>query len=336
MTTPENDKPTPLLPAEKLVSEEHPELHHYTDEGGLDGILKHQKLWSVQYDQMNDPTEFDYIKTLLVKAIEPRMRAFVELQQESPDAKQAIKKLGGVDRVVAHEKDFWINALYNALKMDHEKNARVVPHITSFCKHTGQSYELDNGLLSQWRAYGGKQPYALVFNTKKLEGLIRKEVDSFEYFGANFSTVFYDDDDFDIDRQFPNLIEAIYNSWVLVSRGTLPKIESFIEDLIKLSIRIKHRGFHEEREVRIVTYPRLNRQYPAPLPGIERLPLKQQFTNKKLHIELFGNGMGLLPIKRIIVGPSRNQPAAIEKARHLSHGKINIVPSQTPYLPPPP
>ncbi len=50
------------------------------------------------------------------------------------------------------------------------------PYICSFCNHAGDNeYERNNGLLSQWRGYGGEGRFALVFDTSGLDRLLSCE-----------------------------------------------------------------------------------------------------------------------------------------------------------------
>jgi hypothetical protein len=58
-------------------------------------------------------------------------------------------------------------------KAGFEKNLHIEPlaetYITSLCSHyPDHAYEVKNGLLSQWRAYGGAERYCIVFDTEKL------------------------------------------------------------------------------------------------------------------------------------------------------------------------
>lgn len=52
-----------------------PVLYHYTNTGGLEGILESGKLWATDYRYLNDASEVTYAHSLLVEAIEKRLSA---------------------------------------------------------------------------------------------------------------------------------------------------------------------------------------------------------------------------------------------------------------------
>ena len=54
---------------EPLVEAEHPELHHYTNWYGLAGILSTGILYATRYDRLNDRTEVEHFKEVLVDAL---------------------------------------------------------------------------------------------------------------------------------------------------------------------------------------------------------------------------------------------------------------------------
>ncbi len=80
------------------------------------------------------------------------------------------------------------------------------------------------------------------------------------------------------------------------------------------AVSIKHRGFAEEREVRIVAMAatKLTDDKMKGTPGYVSLPIKYIFTcerdaRKKRHIALFGPELSKLPVVKVIVGPARDQ-----------------------------
>jgi hypothetical protein len=48
----------------------------------------------------------------------------------------------------------------------------VTPYLFSFCSHQPKDESFNNGLLSQWRAYGKDGGFAIQFDTKSLERLL--------------------------------------------------------------------------------------------------------------------------------------------------------------------
>lgn len=105
----------------------------------------------------------------------------------------------------------------------------------------------------------------------------------------------------------------------------------------------KHQGFKEEAEVRIIAMAgnahtvELGRKED---PNFAFAPLKDVHTavradgSQKRFIKLF-EGLGRkLPIKRVIVGPSRHQQQNAQWVRALLGSSIPVTCSETPYLPP--
>ena len=75
---------TEITEADFLSS--HPELHHYVDFGGLEGIFKNQTLWATNYRQLNDTKETAILKQPLVQALTSRFRSLVEYRQRTEPA----------------------------------------------------------------------------------------------------------------------------------------------------------------------------------------------------------------------------------------------------------
>jgi len=111
-------------------------------------------------------------------------------------------------------------------------------------------------------------------------------------------------------------------------------------EYISASIRLKHQSFKEEREIRLSlsTYSAeaMESVY-ARSPSIAFRPGKIVRQRQKAgvnvrYIALFEQLRADLPIKRVIVRPSRNQDANLEKASDIIKGKMPVVRSATPYL----
>jgi hypothetical protein len=76
---------------------------------------------------------------------------------------------GGHSNVAASDARRLVNILYEKIF----ENSLVEPFIASFCSHTtDQSYEQENGLLSQWRGYGNDGGFCIVFDTAALLTLL--------------------------------------------------------------------------------------------------------------------------------------------------------------------
>jgi len=326
------------------VSEAYPELHHYTNRKGLDGIWTSGVLFATRYDCLNDRTEVEHLRDKLAKAVEGRIRA--ELIKEAADStkkKLELNEAGGALQVAERESSGFVEALYKTTFRDCSfGQAFAVPHIISFCSHSkDHRYEQENGLLSQWRAYGGEEGFALVFDTIGLEDRLHQEAETFFYSHLRFADVIYNDESVDFEKVCADLIEATVQ--VLVSGGG-----SGMEDLFTLFVkgatRFKHRGFREEREVRIIACPqsrefveKTHKAVGAPIPdGREaKQPHSRQREGRPdtHYIRLFdGNDGRRLPITRIIVGPHRDQSRLCREVRDFTKNAVAVVASETPFV----
>ena len=161
-----------MLPSEeKYTHLVHPELFHYTDKFGLNGIFSTQSLWATRYNCLNDSEEVFQIKPLLIQALARRWKEhLLESRKSNFALRLKITKRGGSGRAAT---DYAISAIDSLYRVSFEGNpgsvAYTTPFITSFCTHAGDSdYERHNGLLSQWRGYGRDSGFAIVFDTKSL------------------------------------------------------------------------------------------------------------------------------------------------------------------------
>ncbi len=142
-----------------------------------------------------------------------------------------------------------------------------------------------------------------------------------------------------LDVQFPSLVNAAAQSLQQFFDGT-PTPELGLTDFLTGATLLKHEGFREEREARIVAIPgtaalrdQARREQPdfpdLPTPEIRVLP-----ESDRHYIPLFDGFSARLPIERVIVGPSRNQAANAAFARDLLGPSIPVTCSATPWLPP--
>ena len=137
------------------------------------------------------------------------------------------------------------------------------------------------------------------------------------------------------------------SKFALVIRGWWPRCSQVIGALsgIKTPLfmsgatRFKHQGFREEREVRIVAIPAKRRmlereldkhpEYDAP----DRWKHVHSRASKHIrYIKLFDTISAKLPIKRIIVGPSRNQDKNFARARAIVAEAVPVTRSATPFI----
>jgi len=132
----------------------HPELHHYTNFGGLSGIYNAQTLWATNYRHLNDTKELAMLERPLIAALASRFHSLlIREQKTNPKVRRAIEDTGGeIANIAADMARDLINSFYAAAL---NNSSPLVPYITSFCTHANDPYAREHGLLSQWRGYAG-------------------------------------------------------------------------------------------------------------------------------------------------------------------------------------
>jgi hypothetical protein len=328
---------------EPPVSAENPELHHYTDRAGLEGIWESGVLFATRYDFLNDSTEIGHLRDDLLRVVQDRIRVeLLQRRRTDPKIDRLLTKEGLLN-VVRHEAENVVSVLYKAT-FEGVSRARgmAVPYITSFCSHRNDhKYEQENGLLSQWRGYGRDERYAIVFQTDKLEKLLKEEAKEFVYPALIVGNVAYNDEKLNFAERYVTLIDLVAGLWkTFVETGDTKPGDLFVPFLMASTL-MKHRAFSEEREVRFVACPTFREadeemHLAAKIsmrPGIRH---KEPYCRKRAdgtrveYIRLFGNGKRL-PIKRIVVGPHRDQQRLKQQIDTLIEGKVRVVLSQTPF-----
>ena len=143
------------------VSDEHKYLYHYTNYQGLLGILESQCIWATHFQFLNDESEFQLFKKELNEHLEPTVdKAYDDFIKQDAGAKKFLKDSGkSFKEVVKSETSVLAKAIYSG----HDDQF----YISSFSgeSKTNDIEQNENGLLSQWRAYGPDGGFILVFNT---------------------------------------------------------------------------------------------------------------------------------------------------------------------------
>jgi Protein of unknown function (DUF2971) len=320
------------------------ELHHYTTLEGLQGIIKTNTLWASHYKELNDLTEIVHLRDPLTKAVCAKITQILKHKSAvSRRFRRGVWKEGGRLKVAMHEARNWVDALYQVTFDDAAGSYPfAVPFITSFCSHAAtQRYEKEHGLLSQWRGYGGSGGYCLVFDTAKLGQLLKREGKAYYWSHLNMGTVRYAVDGINIEEAFSKLLDIATDFFSGVVEGNQrPPDDATFEAFVSGATLTKHQSFHEEQEVRIVASPgtdALVKAVQANHPEFRPSPLKvvhsRPVTNgSRRYIALFESLNARLPIKRVIIGPSRDQDTNYRTARALLHQSIKVAPSDTPYI----
>ena len=140
--------------------------------------------------------------------------------------------------------------------------------------------------------------------------------------------VIYDDNDLRIKNDFKNVFEHYPQILEILADKELGNkrelefrshFEAMHNDFLLGSTLVKHHAFREEKEIRIVVSPKTRDSFSTYNPDDPKLKKEIRYRQKDNHearyIELFGYEP--LPIKRIIVGPSRIQNLNYQKIRDI-------------------
>ena len=327
-----------------------PEVFHYTSIAALKAILQTNELWATSIKHLNDSSELEIIwpmvERMIIEQLDAEFRAFVDGKSE---LESRLSEIGDSNRVATIDGQMLMPLMRHYFVGGEEgKTDRQPPFVVSFATHSGDSandeYCSKNGMLSQWRAYGGQEGVAIVFDTRELEELLEKEGQQFEYFPLNFLDVVYYENE-SLFELFPLLIESLQSflrHFVAEDRvRALEALEGNLAgELASAAGRLKHRGFREERECRIVigVVPESMRDGFIAMGGKVTGEFKKIYYRKGMcgsvpYIRLFERLDDDLPIRRVIVGPSRNQKAISKTALDLVEGRdIQVELSETPFV----
>jgi len=203
----------------------------------------------------------------------------------------------------------------------------VIPFIFSFATHEDE-YQKQHGMLSQWRGYGGADNVAITFETKKLERLLYLEHDRFKYMPCSISDVIYFRKEVDLAEHIPDLlrylnedVENMFSRQYAGHENVGKTLENLSAQLFSVAGRVKHEAFREESECRIIAGipdgPHKDEFEEQAGSHVKRIHYRPGITDSIPYIKLFAGLGEKLPVKRIIVGPSRNQKASEYRVREL-------------------
>ena len=291
-------------------------LFHYTNEVGLQGILQNKCLWATDASATNDKSEM----VLGGKLFEKMIREWLSKKNRSC--------LGFSNLIYTTEK-----TLENYFKGI---------FLTCFST-TSEGDVLKNGLLSQWRGYGS---YAIKFkkdvllkelkNWRQEEVLIADLDQNVRYYYDSESDYeeFKKDNSLKID-EFKEFIST--DEWIKIEKKLHQKEYSSedednkIVEAIVLALTprffVKHKGFHEERERRIV----------AMVPSGSKKGLHFHAPYKR-HIKLFEEDPAIIEnaVKEIIIGPMGDQKAAKNwvdsMLREFGYKNVEVKCSEIPFI----
>ena len=149
-------------------------VFHYTNIAGLLGILEGDLLFATDYRYLNDLSEGQVIRELVLPIFESEVASITPKLIERRWLKKEFYDEHGVGshRIQAEE-------LYRSL-------ARAADNVSpffvlSFCRHEEGSAAYNQGLLSQWRGYSQGGGFAVEFDEDALDVLMEAENEQFCY-----------------------------------------------------------------------------------------------------------------------------------------------------------
>jgi hypothetical protein len=286
------------LPEPPSGSEPEPEcLYHYTDVGGLLGIVKNKCLWASDVWFMNDAREAQYGLDVIERVLISRVPA-------SDTEREVLRKAADL------------------LPSLREQDAPY-SYIACLSKEEDQ--------LSQWRAYGRPRGFSIGFDRRKLQSLYSLGL---ELGKPTYRNVSYD---VTVQEGMINMwLQTALGTPPASTAGseTDTAAWTFLMNALILIPAFKHPAFAEEREVRLQIYHGPDVMTPNILqfrsgamgvtPYIE-ISLKDSGTEK------------MTMMREVIVGPQHSQEEARRAVRQLltCYGlkDVEVRPSKIPLRP---
>jgi len=320
------------------VSEEYPYIYHYTNEAGLYGILNDECFWATHFKFLNDYTEIVLFKDKLIEHLIPHTKKYLESPSfENDHDQKVISEGGGIEKVAKDEVTKIVDDKYKVLFNGLEAEI----YITSFCAvNQKDEYLKNNGLLSQWRGYGGDGGYAIEFDSLEMENQLNSKHSNFRI-GFVFGKLIYSDDEQGYRKELSTDLDEIakyttelYDA-ILQRKQEPPSAEQAFQSFLNCITCYKHQAFKEEKEVRIAAI--LLNLKDDEENGLEKERKFRQRDGKLIpYIELFRNSGNILPIKRIIVGPHKDKECRAEALRIVLRNKrradIEVIVSDIPFI----
>ena len=138
---------------EKRVSDQYPELFHYTQVPTFEKIYKSRELWATHYENLNDSSELNQFRLKVAEYIAPHVRRNLDKRiQSDAQTVERVRRHGGIDALVKLEAEHWADIFHKKTFSDRWIKDTF---ICSFCTPDRDRKHLStHGLLSQWRGYG--------------------------------------------------------------------------------------------------------------------------------------------------------------------------------------
>jgi len=256
-----------------------PPLFHYTGAAAIRGILQSGRVWASGAQYMNDWMEVVYGYDIIMNGLR-------DLVDKSRVPKRSRAVFTDVLRLMESPDSPFVDAYFAA-----------------FCEK--------GNLLSQWRAYAGTQGFAIEFDPLVIKGELTLTTQA-PARNLRLAKVEYDPKKQrkNFDEMIDELCETIEGAGSGRSKTALPPtlVEFSRMVLSSWAATVKHPGFEEEQEWRVIFQPLMTadekylstREFVVRLEGPEFVTHVEFMPDKKV---LRGSGH-LLPIKSIVCGPN--------------------------------
>ena len=255
-----------------------PPLYHYTGAAAIRGILQSGHLWASGAQYMNDWMEVVYGYDIIMNGL----RDLVE-KRKLPERARAV--FADVLRLMESPDSPFVDAYFVA-----------------FCEK--------GNLLSQWRAYAGTQGFAIEFDPLVLKGELtlatkaparNLRLAKVEYDPKKQNTAFRD-----LIGELCETIEATKPEGKTSVRQALVEFSRMV--LSSWAATVKHPGFEEEQEWRVIFQPLItaDEKYLSTTEFVVRLEDPEFVTHVEFMPDrkVLGTRGHLLPIKSIVCGPN--------------------------------
>jgi hypothetical protein len=308
-------------------------IFHYTDAAGLVGIVTSKSLFATHYRCLNDSTEAKVIRDLIMPILEREVAIVTPKLIERGWLKPAFYEEYGANghRIQAE-------SIYRAIVQTIDN---VSPYfVLSFCRHDENTDQFEHGLLSQWRGYSNGGGVAIEFDEAGIDAFLHSEDAQFIYGVSKTSDVLYENfESLFKPEQFEGLagalIAKLFGNQDTSQITGKKNIDEVIRDYILVAPFLKHAGFREEREYRMVLAPVRKRHGDKGFKG-EHKPIKFRIRNGSIvpYVEIFETKDTILPIRSVIVGPHADQEMLLEAVEMILENagvKAEVRTSQIPF-----
>jgi hypothetical protein len=277
-----------------------PILHHYTDAFGVSGIISSNSLWATATQFSNDLSEIEYSVSVAMRVIQETWKTMTGMN--------TWEKI-----LVEHLVHLFSTPLHSFGQ----------PFIVSFCEA--------GDLLSQWRGYGQASGFSLAFKSLNQDSELKLACK--HGFRTGIKQVIYEPNKQRARLRFllRRLIKLVngFSFKITSTEGASAHVGLSLILVLAMTdwaCSVKHESFSEEREWRIVTYPKgatLSGVHPKNYEGVYVRPTARLLLPYMTLEPLPGKRLPLLEVR---CGPSQFQEQS-SRAMHIllrNHGYNNL------------